>query len=479
MILPDSAFIHPAGVHRNAVEQFLQKAVALLIEEMGQAETRSPLPTLEAMPSTTLPLQGLNEADLLAQLRSILRQSMNAAHPGFMGHMDSIPTTASIVGDLMAAALNNNMLSVEMSPVFSRLEPLLLRQIAQRFGLADQADGVLVSGGSLGNLQAIAVARNTHFPVLEKGLAGLQKPPVVFASEVAHTSIQKAAMVLGLGSQGVVSVPANANSQMDPELLRQSIIRAQEAGQAPFCVVATAGTTVTGNVDPLEAIADIAQEFGLWLHVDASYGGAVVFSPDHCHLLKGIEQADSVTFNPQKWLYVTKVCAMVLFRDGSAWRQHFQIAAPYMGNTGPWHNLGESSIQGTRHADVLKLWLSLQHLGEAGYAEIIGHNFQITEQFVAAVRDRPFLHLASQPQMNLVCFRSEPTTLPPEQWDDWNLKLQKHLLSEGKTFLSLPFYRGQRWLKAVLLNPFTERSHLDTLFASLDEFHGAIGAKRR
>lgn len=470
MNLPDSAFIHPAGENRDAVEQLLNQTVALLLDELGGATERSPLPPLTQLPSPNIPAIAAPEAELLQQVRAIIQQSMNAAHPGYMGHMDSIPSTMSMVGDLVAAALNNNMLSVEMSPVFSRLEPLLLRQIAQRFGLGAQADGILVGGGSLGNLQAIAVARNTHFPVLEKGLVGLDKPPVLFASEVAHTSLQKASMILGLGSQGVVGIATDEQARLDPGRLRRAIALAHTTGQAPFCVVATAGTTVTGSVDPLGAIADIAEEFDLWFHVDASYGGALVFSPQHRHLLDGIDRANSVTFNPQKWLYVTKTCAMVLFRDADAWRQNFRIAAPYMGEHGPWYNLGESSIQGTRHADILKLWLTLQHLGEAGMAALIAHNFAITEQFVAAVRDRPQLRLATQPELNLVCFRSEPEAIAPDHWDDWNQQLQHHLLEKGHTFLSLPFYQGQRWLKAVLLNPFTTPRHIQQLFEQLDDF---------
>ncbi len=469
--LPPTAFIHPAGENREAVEQLMGQVLALLLDAMGQASGRSPLPALHQLPNPEIPKTGYSETELLTQLRAILQQSMNAAHPGYIGHMDSIPSVMSIIGDWVAGALNNNMLSVEMSPIFSRLEPLVLQQIAAKFGFGESAGGSLVSGGSLGNLQAIAVARNTHFPVLEKGLVGLEQQPVLLASEVAHTSIQKAAMVLGLGSHSVISVPTDAQSRMDPASLRQLIQLAIEAGQAPFCIVATAGTTVTGSMDPLLKLGDIAQEFGLWFHVDASYGGAIAFSPEHRHRLEGIEQADSITFNPQKWLYVTKVCAMVLFRNAEAWRQNFQIAAPYMGNWGPWHNLGESSIQGTRHVDILKLWLSLQHLGEAGCAEIIAHNLKLTEQFVQAVGDRPFLRLATQPDLNIICFRAELEQMAPNRWNDWNEKLQAYLLEKGQTFLSLPQYGGDRWLKAVLLNPFTTELHLQNLFQAIDQFH--------
>ncbi len=468
--LPSAAFIAPDGKNHQAVASFVQKVVDLLLMEMGQASRRSPLPALNHLPAHQIPNQGINEVELLTQLKNIIQQSMNAAHPGYIGHMDSIPSTASMLGDLVAGALNNNMLSVEMSPILSRLEPLLLKEIAAMFGLPETAGGVLVSGGSLGNLQAIAVARNSHFPILAKGLAGLEKPPVFFTSAAAHTSFKKAAMVLGLGSDAAIGITTDQQGKLDCGALEVAIAQAQQSGQAPFAIVATAGTTVTGNIDPIEDMADIAQEHNLWFHVDASYGGALAFSPQHQHLLKGIDQADSITFNPQKWLYVTKTCAMTLFRDAGSWQSNFRIGAPYMGEEDDAINLGEVSLQGTRHGDVLKLWMTLQHLGKAGCAEIIEQNFAITQAFVQAVRDRPFLRLATSPEMNIVCFRGEPEHLPSAKWDDWNQQLRKHLLTHHQTFLSLPKHQGQRWLKAVLLNPFTQIKDIEQLFYGLDQF---------
>jgi glutamate/tyrosine decarboxylase-like PLP-dependent enzyme len=478
-LLPDSSFIHPNGDNQAVVTEFVQSVVDLLLSEMSNAGDRSPFPNLSQLPTHEIPNQGMDERELLSQLQGIIQQSMNAAHPGYIGHMDSIPSTPAILGDLVAGALNNNMLSVEMSPVFSRLEPLILKEIATMFGLPeDTSGGALISGGSLGNIQAIAVARNHFFPdIIEHGLAGLEKPPVFFTSVAAHSSFQKAAMVLGLGSNAAIGVATDEAGKLDCDALKKAIAQAHESGQAPFAIVATAGSTVIGSIDPMEAMAVIAKDHNLWFHVDASYGGALVFgAPKYKALLDGIDQADSITFNPQKWLYVAKTCAMTLFRDASIWKSRFRIGAPYMGEANDNAiNIGEVSLQGTRHADVLKLWMTLQHLGKAGCAEIMNHNFDMTDAFLAHVKHRPVLRIATptEPEMNIVCFRSEPEHLPEDDWDEWNTKLQDYLLVHANCFLALPVYNGGRWLKVVLLNPFTSEREFELLFEKLDEFHNA------
>lgn len=468
--LPETAFIHPTGKNREAVAALFSEVTTRILAHLSQAAAHTPLPQITGLPEVIIPDTSSDGGHLMEQLDAILKTAMNPAHPGYMGHMDPMPTTASIIGDWVVAALNNNMLSVEMSPLFSRLEPLLMREIAQLFGLGDRAGGILVSGGSLANLQALAVARNVKLNCLEKGLTHGDRGPVLFVSEVAHTSIKKAAAMLGLGTEGAIAIPTNAASQMDVLALKDALAKAQAAGQQPFAIVATAGTTVTGNIDPLRDLGTVARAHDLWFHVDAAYGGALVFSEQYRDRLQGIAQADSVTFNPQKWLYVTKTCASVLFRDMAHLQRHFQVAAPYMNTEDDWVNLGEISVQGTRHADILKLWLSLQHLGKQGYSELIAANFTVTEQFVAAVRSRPFLTLASQPEMNLVCFRGVPDWLPMERWDSWNRSLQAHLLKHARAFFSLPQYRGQVWIKAVLLNPFTTSVEIDNVFSAIDHF---------
>lgn len=469
-VLPATAFVHPQGDNREAIEAVLRAVAGQILDYLAGAGTAEPLPLTQKPVFQPIPEQPTDVGTLLQHIQAVMAQSMNPAHPGYMGHMDPLPTTASLVGDWVAAALNNNMLSVEMSPVLSRLEPLLMAEIAGLFGLGERSGGLLTSGGTLANLQALTVARNVQLNCLQGGLAQIPDKPVLFASEMAHTSIQKAAMVLGLGLDGVVLVPTTANAQMDVEALESLIKKALALGQRPFAVVATAGTTVTGNIDPLPAIAAVAKTYNLWFHVDAAYGGAIAFSPTHRHRLVGIEQANSITFNPQKWLYVTKTCASVLFRDMGRLDNSFRVSAPYMNTEADWTNLGEISIQGTRHTDILKLWLSLQHLGKAGCAALIDASYGLTEHFVTQVRQRPYLQLASAPDMNLVCFRGAPPDLPPQDWDRWNAQLQQHLLSHQHTFLSLPVLRQQRWLKAVLLNPYTTAEHITQLFDAIDRY---------
>ncbi|WNZ26620.1 aspartate aminotransferase family protein [Leptolyngbya sp. NK1-12] len=477
--LPITAFIDPIGTNRHEIEALAQQVLTRLLTHLSYAGDRSALPSWKESPLpaeieianfASIPDLPVEAALLLDQLDQILAASMNAANPRYIGHMDSMPTTFSMFGDLIASAINNNMLSVEMSPVFSRLEPLLLKQFAAIFGLGESAGGVLLSGGTLANLQALAVARNIKFQALQKGIVGLDKQPVLFASEVAHTSLQKAAMLLGLGTDAVIRVPINQNSQMSIAALQEQIERAIDAGQEPFCVVATAGTTTTGNIDPINEIYQIAQAHQLWFHVDAAYGGALMFSPQYCQKLTGIENADSITFNPQKWLYVAKTCVMILFKHFSSLKTAFQIQAPYMKSAADLTNLGEISVQGTRHADVLKLWLSMQHLGRHSYAQLINESYRLTQFFVEEISKRSFLELASLPEMNIICFRGVPVHVAPEHWDNWNTKLQTYLGRTQNTFLSLPLYQGQRWLRAVLLNPYTDQTQILELFEAVDTF---------
>lgn len=474
--LPSSAFIDPTGANRPEIDHLVYGIVAQLVSHLSNAAARSPLPdpsllnTAAIAEMATIPPYPVDENQLLQQLQRLMAGAMNPAHPGYIGHMDSMPTTLSLVGDLMTSAINNNMLSVEMSPLFSRLEPLLLQQFAALFGLGPEAGGVLLSGGSLANLQALAVARNLKFQALQKGIVGLQQQPVILASEVAHTSVQKAAMLLGLGTCAVIPVAITSQGQMSALTLQASIEESIATGKIPFCVVATAGTTTTGNIDHLGEIADVAQAHQLWFHVDAAYGGALIFAPSYRDRLRGIERADSITFNPQKWLYVAKTCVMVLFKNISQLKGAFQVQAPYMQATDDWTNLGEISIQGTRHADVLKLWLSLQHLGQSGYAQLIDESYRLTQLFIEEVRQRSFLELATEPEMNIICFRGVPSWLTSDRWDQWNADLQTHLLQTHSVFLSLPLYNGHRWLRAVLLNPYSDRLHITSLFQAIDQF---------
>jgi len=473
--IPVSAFIDPQGNNREQVGHLAGQVLNLVLAHASAATERSPLPVSTInFDSISIPDTPVPEQEILDNLNALLAGSMNAAHTGYIGHMDTMPMTISILGDLAAAAVNNNMLSLEMSPAFSRLEHILVKQTARLFGLGEQSGGVMLAGGSLANLQALAVARNSFFDSRENGITSLRQQPLIFASEAAHTSVQKAAMLLGLGTAAVVKVATNQDSQMDTADLRRKIEQAKMESNLPFCIVATAGTTTTGNIDPLEEIHRIAKEHHLWFHVDAAYGGALVFSEKHRHRLAGIENADSITFNPQKWLYVAKTCAMVLFRDVGLLETAFRISAPYMGGDDEFINIGEQSVQGTHHADVLKFWLSLQHIGKSGYARLIDDSYRLTSHLVEQIKSRPFLKIAGQPEMNLVCFRGEPDWVTPSDWDDWNARLQTYLLREGSVFLSLPLYRKSRWLRAVLLNPFTGKATIDALFQHIDNFAARV-----
>lgn len=461
-------FINPYGENRQTIEELLCKIITQLLDFTSTAAEKLCLPEeainidpdLFGIPETGINLEQINDI-----LQSLYSTSMNPANPQYIGHMDSIPALTSIIGDMVASTINNNLLSLEMSPFLTRLEYQLIKQFATLFGLPESAGGVFLSGGSLSNLQALVVARNSF-----KGNIALSKL-VIFVSEHAHVSIQKAAMVMGLRAESVIKITTNSKYQMDVANLELQIKKQQEQGNLPLAIVATAGTTVTGSIDPLESIANLARTYGIWLHVDAIYGGALIFSDKYKHLLSGIEMADSIAFNPQKWLYIAKTCSMVLFRGFNGMVDNFRINTPYMKEQDELINFGEISIQGSRHAESLKLWLSLLNFGINGYRELIGESYFLTQRLLELVKSRKYLELLTEPDTNLVCFRLNNGS---QSLDELNLELQQYLLRQGNFFVSIPKFKNQNWLRVVILNPFTTEEILNRLFCYIDRYYYQI-----
>ncbi|WP_222835037.1 pyridoxal phosphate-dependent decarboxylase family protein [Flagellimonas ruestringensis] len=454
------------------VEKKLQEITTQLLDFLSNAANKPTYPKFQYFGTQhfEIPTEPNSDNQIGLRLQELFDFNMNPANPKYIGHMDSIPTLWSIIGDYVASAMNNNQLSLEMSPILTQLEYSITRQFATLFGFPNSAGGVMLSGGSLSNLQALIVARNEKLNLNNGNISALQKEPVIFTSEHSHSSIQKIGMILGIGADNVIKIKADENSKMDVVHLEQQVEEQKKLGKIPFSVVATAGTTVSGNIDPLDDINRIAKENNLWFHIDAIYGGAVIFSEKYKHLMNGIDNADSISFNPQKWLYVAKTCSMVLFSDFQNMIENFRISAPYMKEQEDFINLGEINIQGTKYAEIVKLWLSLLGLGKKGIQELIDFSFEMTEKFISEIKKREYLKLVSKPELNLICFRGEPNYIQETEFDEWNKNLQNHLINETDFFISLPRYKDDLWLRTVLLNPFLTEEYIDSLFKEIDIF---------
>ena len=478
-LLTRSAFISPHGNPSDPGMALLLDMVAAALEEFGHADKFPSLPpNVYAGPDRWLSEEAGDDAALKARLAEIMAHSRKLAHPRYIAHMDSsAPATAALGGTIVAAVLKNNLLSREMAPALSKLEDDVLRELAAEFGWRD-GGGTILACGSLTNLQALAVARNVKLNTRETGIHGLSGQPVLFASEAAHSSLQKSAMVLGLGSAGVIAVKTDAASRMDADDLRAKIAAAQAAGKLPFAVVATIGSTITGAIDPIETIADIAQESGLWFHADAVFGGVAHFSRQHRYRVRGIERADSVNLNLHKWLYQAQAGSILLFRDRQVLLDQFRIGAPYM-SAAHGLNLGEISIQGSRDPYVLGLALSLFHLGRRGLEQLIDEGYAYTERFVGQLRQWPWIEFAGETDTNLVAFRIVRKGIGATALDALNSSLQEHLYAQGRFAVSLSPYRGAKWVRLVFQNVHFGERDLEELIAEIERFAAASGCGSR
>ncbi|KGG15358.1 MULTISPECIES: pyridoxal phosphate-dependent decarboxylase family protein [unclassified Prochlorococcus] len=433
-------------------KSFLEGASSDLCEWLSSTTNRGPLPSHFELPDIGPRLDGLSSSEMLDDLQKIMAGSYQPSHPGALAHLDPPPLTSSIVGELIAAGLNNNLLAEELSPSITKLERSLCKWIANKFEMPETAGGVAVSGGSLTNLMALLVARSN---------ANLLCDPkaVVLASTEAHVSIARAISVMGLPPEALVRVPTDNFGCMSIKSLTEQFHNIKSQEKKCFAIVATAGTTVRGSIDPLTQIADFCHKEKIWLHADAAIGGAFGLSSSTASLVKDISRANSVTVNPQKLLGITKTSSLLLVSDIKDLFTCFSTGYPYLEPSyGNDYQGGELGLQGTRPAEVIKLWLGLRQLGANGIQSLLDKSIDRRRSLYERL-DKSKFDIITGP-LHLIAFT--PNDISKQDAEVWAIKLRKKLLEHG-FMLSKPCYKNRTYLKAVMGNPHTKISHIDSL----------------
>jgi aromatic-L-amino-acid decarboxylase len=390
-------------------------------------------------------------------------------HPRFFGYFGITGSTPGILAELLIAALNVNAMLWRTSPAATELEEVACDWLRQAIGLGPAFSGVINDTASSSTLYALTAAREAvpNLEVRRRGMSG--QTLRMYVSEEAHSSVEKAGIVLGVGQDNVVKIATDPAFRMDVDALSEAIRRDRKAGHTPFAVVATVGTTSVTAVDPVPAVAGICAEEKLWLHVDAAYGGAAALAPELRPLLRGIERADSIAFDPHKWLYTPQSSACLLVRDPRNLLRSYSIDAAYVRDdaslSGRGTNIGELGPQWSRAFLALKVWLSLAAHGTEAYGRRIAHDVELARYLDRRVREHPDLEPMCPVTLSIACFRYAPAAagLDPAALDALNERLMVAIRRDGRAFPSNAELGGRYCLRACLVNHRTEARDVDAL----------------
>lgn len=363
----------------------------------------------------SLPETGQSRSGFLKQVGQILQYSVNTWDSGFLSKLYASTDAPGLAAELLLAALNTNVHTFEVSPALTLIEKQTTRTLANLFGFTGpHAGGISVQGGSISNTTAIVIARNTLFPDTKgHGNFSQGRKLILFTSAHGHYSIEKAAQMLGFGSSAVRSVPVDPKTgSMDPSALSSVITQTKDAGETPFFLNATAGTTVLGSYDPIRPLAKICKEHKLWLHIDASWGGPAIFSSTHKSKLESSHQADSIAINPHKMMGVPITCSFLLGADMNQFHKSNTLPANYLFHGedstggGEVYDLADLTLQCGRRGDSLKLYLAWTYHGTSGFAAQIDTAFDTAAYLATLVEKNPNLVLVSEnpPPCTQVCF---------------------------------------------------------------------------
>jgi aromatic-L-amino-acid/L-tryptophan decarboxylase len=463
----------------EAFRSAAHQVVDLMVDYIANVERYPVFPAITAgsvaarLPSA--PPEGPESLDaILADYLALIEpNATHWQHPGFFAYFASTASGPGILGEMLVAALGQNPMLWRTSPSGTELEQVVVDWLRQALGLPDAFDGLLTDTASTSSLIALAAAREAAgVDAAAAGIAGRPDVPAlrVYASQEAHSSIEKACMTLGLGRASLVRIATNDRFELEPEALAAAIAADRAAGLWPIAIVATVGTTSSTSVDPVAAIAAIADREGLWLHVDAAYAGAVAIDPRLRAPFKGWERADSIVVNPHKWLWTPVDASLLLTRRMNTLRDAFSLVPEYLrtvGGAGEERNYNEYTPQLGRRFRALKLWIQLRWFGLEGLRRRIRHHLELAEAFAGWIDDAPDWERLAPVPFSTVCFRHVPPTLAAgaagheEALDAHNAAIMDAVNRSGEALLSHTKLNGRFTIRLAVGSLRTEMLHVE------------------
>jgi aromatic-L-amino-acid/L-tryptophan decarboxylase len=428
--------------------------------ETASGDTRALLP---AHP----PERGEPLERVMADLdRIILPRLTHWNHPGFLAYFAISASESGVWAEAISAALNVNAMLWRTAPAATELEEVTLSWLGEMLGLPPEMSGVIQDTASTSTLVALAAARHRASP--EARVEGLTGPPLrIYCSAEAHSSVEKAALVLGLGTGAVRRVAVDGEFRLRPDAFREAVREDRAAGLRPCAVVATAGTTVAAAVDPVPEIAEICEAEGLWLHVDAAYGGSAAVVPEMRWVLAGAERADSVVVNPHKWLFVPIDCSALFMRDREEVKAAFSVVPEYLATADEAVNLMDYGPALGRRFRALKLWMTIRQYGREGLAGEIRRHVALARLFHGWVESEPGWEVLAPTHLSVVSFRYSPPGARRVDLDDLNRAIVAEVNRGGSVFLSTGRLGPALAIRVAVGNIRTRRAHLESAWEQL------------
>src|SRR3954449_11532687 len=384
-------------------------------------------------------------ADGMGLVSLLMDNAIQLHHPAYMGHQVCPPFPTAVIADLVISTLNQSTAVWEMSPAGTVIEQEVVRWLADRAGYPGESLGTAVSGGSAANLTGLLAARARW------RARGGSDDPVILAGADTHYSVARAASIMGI--ERVIKIETGDAHRMSIDALARNL------GPNVLAIVATSGSTATGAFDDLEKIRDLAPD--TWLHVDAAHGASVLLSDRLKHLVRGLDRADSFSWDPHKMLWMPLSLGAILVRDGQWLRRAFEADAPYLFHAErELDNIGAVTIQCSKRADAIKLWLTLKLFGTAPFTAALEKVTGITRYLYDCIVESGDFEAMHEPDFNIFCFRYRGT-------DEQNLELRERLIRSGESWITSTVLRGRRVLRVTMINPRTEREHVDAMLESL------------
>jgi aromatic-L-amino-acid/L-tryptophan decarboxylase len=463
-VLPPEKFLEAAQCHSEWIARYFENVRDFpVVPAIAPGELAAKLPQ-------SAPESGESIADIFSDFQSVIFPALTLwNHPRFFAWFSISSTQPAILADFLAAALNVNAMLWKSSPAATELEQVTLSWLRQWLGFDNSFFGIIYDTASTAALHAIGAAREYIDP--ECRTKGARPGLIVYVCEHTHSSSEKAAIALGFGQENVRKIAVDAQFRMRADLLEQTIEADLAAGKRPCCIIASVGSTSTSAVDPVPAIADVAERYKIWLHVDAAYGGSAAVVPEVRHILEGAECAHSICLNPHKWLYVSIDCSVLYTRHPEILRRAFALGTEYLRTEEDESvvNYNEYGVQLGRRFRALKLWYVMRYYGRQGIVSMLRESLRLAQILKSVIDQDDAFELCAPVPFSLVCFRYRGD-------DEMNRNLLAEVNASGKAFLSQTVLNGRFVLRFAIGNFQTTEQDVRETWSLIRETAGRIAA---